>query len=387
MIRILQCVNDMHRAGLETMLMNYYRNIDREKIQFDFLTHRPQRSDYDDEIESLGGKIYYAPRLYPQNYPKYFKWMKQFFSEHPEYKIIHSHIDAMSYLPLKAAKKANIPVRIAHSHNTSIDKDFKYLLKQYFRSRITTVATDYCTCGQEAGKFLFGNKDFTFIPNAIEVDKFLYDKDLRNKKRAELGIKDEFVVGHVGRLSYQKNHKLLIEIFDSLLKLERNALLVLVGVGEKEEEIKKQIHELGLDSKVKFLGNRSDVNELYQAMDVFVMPSFFEGVPVVGIEAQFSDLPCIFSDRVPKEVKFNSKTQFVKLEAALDEWVKSIEKTKNIERNSKAKDLQNSQYDIKVAHSILENYYLDIVKRHDAIFSRERGRYVVYSKQCDIQDK
>lgn len=363
MIRILQCVNDMHRAGLETMLMNYYRNIDREKIQFDFLTHRPQRSDYDDEIESLGGKIYYAPRLYPQNYPKYFKWMKQFFSEHPEYKIIHSHIDAMSYLPLKAAKKANIPVRIAHSHNTSIDKDFKYLLKQYFRSRITTVATDYCTCGQEAGKFLFGNKDFTFIPNAIEVDKFLYDKDLRNKKRAELGIKDEFVVGHVGRLSYQKNHKLLIEIFNSLLKLERNALLILVGVGEKEEEIKKQIHELGLDSKVKFLGNRSDVNELYQAMDVFVMPSFFEGVPVVGIEAQFSDLPCIFSDRVPKEVKFNSKTQFVKLEAALDEWVKSIERAKNIERNSKAKDLQNSQYDIKVAHSILENYYLDIVNK------------------------
>ena len=210
---------------------------------------------------------------------------------------------------------------------------------------------------------MFGNKDFTFIPNAIEVDKFLYDKDLRNKKRAELGIKDEFVVGHVGRLSYQKNHKLLIEIFNSLLKLERNALLILVGVGEKEEEIKKQIHELGLDSKVKFLGNRSDVNELYQAMDVFVMPSFFEGVPVVGIEAQFSDLPCIFSDRVPKEVKFNSKTQFVKLEAALDEWVKSIEKTKNIERNSKAKDLQNSQYDIKVAHSILENYYLDIVNK------------------------
>ena len=266
-------------------------------------------------------------------------------------------------MPLKAAKKANIPVRIAHSHNTSIDKDFKYLLKQYFRSRITTVATDYCTCGQEAGKFLFGNKDFAFIPNAIEVDKFLYDKDLRNKKRAELGIKDEFVVGHVGRISYQKNHKLLIEIFNSLLKLERNALLILVGVGEKEEEIKKQIHELGLDSKVKFLGNRSDVNELYQAMDVFVMPSFFEGVPVVGIEAQFSDLPCIFSDRVPKEVKFNSKTQFVKLEAALDEWVKSIERTKNIERNSNAKDLQNSQYDIKVAHSILENYYLDIVNK------------------------
>ena len=346
MIRILQCVNDMHRAGLETMLMNYYRNIDRDKIQFDFLTHRPERSDYDDEIERLGGKIYYAPRLYPQNYPKYFKWMKQFFKDHPEYKIVHSHIDAMSYLPLKAAKKANIPVRIAHSHNTSIDKDFKYLLKQYFRSKITTVATDYCTCGQEAGEFLFGDKDFTFIPNAIEVDKFLYAKDLREKKRTELGIKDEFVIGHVGRLSYQKNHKLLIEIFNAFSKVERNTLLLLIGVGEKEGEIKKQVHDLGLDSKVKFLGNRSDVNELYQAMDVFLMPSFFEGVPVVGVEAQFSDLPCIFSDRVPKEVKFNSKTQFVKLEANLDEWVRSIEKVKNIERNSIAKDFLYSQYDI-----------------------------------------
>ena len=236
-------------------------------------------------------------------------------------------------------------------------------MKQYFRSKITTVATDYCTCGQEAGEFLFGDKDFTFIPNAIEVDKFLYAKDLREKKRTELGIKDEFVIGHVGRLSYQKNHKLLIEIFNAFSKVERNTLLLLIGVGEKEGEIKKQVHDLGLDSKVKFLGNRSDVNELYQAMDVFLMPSFFEGVPVVGVEAQFSDLPCIFSDRVPKEVKFNSKTQFVKLEANLDEWVRSIEKVKNIERNSKAKDLLNSQYDIKVAHSILENYYLDIVNK------------------------
>ena len=134
MIRVLQCVNNMHRAGLETMLMNYYRNMDRTKIQFDFLTHRPFRSDYDDEIESLGGRVYYAPRLYPQNYPKYFSYMKEFFACHPEYKIVHSHIDSMSYLPLLAAKKAGIPVRIAHSHNTRIDKDFKYPLKCFFRS-------------------------------------------------------------------------------------------------------------------------------------------------------------------------------------------------------------------------------------------------------------
>lgn len=320
MIRILQCVNDMHRAGLETMLMNYYRNIDRDKIQFDFLTHRPNRSDYDDEIESLGGKMYYAPRLYPQNYPEYFKWMKRFFAEHPEYKIVHSHIDAMSYLPLKAAKTANIPVRIAHSHNTSIDKDFKYLLKQYFRSKITSVATDYCACGQEAGKFLFGDEKFSFIPNAIEVDKFLYNEKIRAEKRQELDIQNQFVVGHIGRLSYQKNHKLLIKIFDELQRKLPESLLLLVGVGEKEEEIRNLVCELGLESKVRFLGNRNDVNEIYQAMDVFVMPSFFEGVPVVGVEAQFSDLPCIFSDKVPSEVKFNSKTKFVSLDATIEEY-------------------------------------------------------------------
>lgn len=364
MIRILQCVNDMHRAGLETMLMNYYRNIDREKIQFDFLTHRPQRSDYDDEIESLGGKIYYAPRLYPQNYPKYFKWMKQFFIEHPEYKIVHSHIDAMSYLPLKAAKKANIPVRIAHSHNTSIDKDFKYLLKQYFRSRITTVATDYCTCGQEAGKFLFGNKDFTFIPNAIEVDKFLYDENLRDKKKAELGIKDELVIGHVGRLSYQKNHKFLIEVFNELLKSKSNALLVLVGVGEKEREIKKQVQEFGLESKIKFLGNRNDVNELYQAMDIFVMPSFFEGVPVVGIEAQFSGLSCIFSDHVPKEVDFSGNCDFISLNCDTSKWKQIIlQKADESDRLTKSIKVKGSNYNIQNAHGILEDYYKKMQKR------------------------
>lgn len=363
MIRVLQCVNDMHRAGLETMLMNYYRNIDRTKIQFDFLTHRPGKSDYDDEILSLGGKVYYAPRLYPQNYPAYFKYMKKFFAEHPEYQIVHSHIDSMSYLPLLAAKKAGVLVRIAHSHNTSIDKDFKYILKQYFRKKITKAANYYCACGQEAGEFLFPGKEFTFIPNAIEVDKFLYNKEVRDKKRKDLGLANEFVVGHVGRLSYQKNHELLIRIFDELHKKDANTVLLLIGVGEKEDEIRKQVHELNLDECVRFLGNRDDVNELYQAMDVFVMPSLFEGIPVVGVEAQFAGLPCVFSNKVPVEVKFSSKTQFVGLDSKLEDWIKAIEKYKGTEKNIAAEDLENSQYDIKKAYAILQNYYLDIASK------------------------
>lgn len=191
-MRILQVVNDMHRAGLETMLMNYYRNIDRTKIQFDFLTHRPYKSDYDDEILSLGGRMYYAPRLYPQNYIQYFRWMDKFFEEHLEYQIMHSHIDSMSYLPLLAAKRANVPVRIAHSHNTSIDRDLKYPLKQLFRTRITKVANEYCACGEEAGKFLFGNRDFKVIPNAIETERFIYKEEVRKRVRK---LKD-VVLGH-----------------------------------------------------------------------------------------------------------------------------------------------------------------------------------------------
>ena len=364
MIRILQVVNDMHRAGLETMLMNYYRNIDRTQIQFDFLTHRPNKSDYDDEIISLGGKVYYAPRLYPQNYPKYFRWMKAFFAKHPEYKIIHSHIDTMSYLPLKAAKKAGVPVRIAHSHNTAIDKDFKYLLKLYFKTRINSVATNRLACGQEAGSFLFGNKPFDIIPNAVDAKKFYFNQAIRESKRVALGVQNNFVVGHVGRLSYQKNHKLLIKIFDVLHKKCPESKLMLVGVGEKEQEIRDQASSLELNDSVMFLGNRSDVNELYQAMDVFVLPSLFEGIPVVGVEAQFADLPCLFSDKTPSEVKFNVRTRFVGLDKSPEFWADEILAARDEEsRSNTREDIVNSRYDIKCAHSILEDYYKNLCEK------------------------
>ncbi|MDD6478707.1 MAG: glycosyltransferase family 1 protein [Oscillospiraceae bacterium] len=361
MIRVLQCVNNMHRAGLETMLMNYYRNIDRTKIQFDFLTHRPQRDDYDDEIESLGGKIYRAPRLYPQNYPAYFSYMKKFFASHPEYKIVHSHIDAMSYLPLLTAKRAGVPVRIAHSHNTSIDLDFKYPLKRYFRAQINGVANYRLACGERAGEFLFGGKDFSVIPNAIDTGKFCFNPEISIAKKRELNLEGKFVVGHIGRFSYQKNHKFLIKIFSEILKREKNAVLLLVGNGEKEDLIKRQVSELGISEQVLFLANRSDVNELYGAMDVFVLPSHFEGIPVVGIEAQFSGLACVFSDKVPNEVAFTDNCSFVSLDASAGSWAEQILSFKNFERASI--DNSNSLYDIKNAHIILEKYYTDLYEK------------------------
>lgn len=363
MIRILQCVNDMHRAGLETMLMNYYRNIDRNEIQFDFLTHRPNRSDYDDEIESLGGKVYYAPRLYPQNYLSYFKYMKEFYATHTEYKIVHSHIDSMSYLPLLAAKKANIPIRIAHSHNTAIDRDYKYFLKSYFKLKLPEVANYYCACGKAAGEFLFPGKKYTYIPNAIEIDRFLYDKNVRIKKRAELGIKDEIVIGHIGRMSYQKNHKFLIDIFEEILKRENNCVLLLIGVGEKLDEIKKYVEKMDLNDHIRFLGNRSDVGELYQAMDVFVMPSLFEGLPVVGVEAQFSGLPCIFSDKVPEEVEFTNKVKFVPLNYEKKVWANIVIAAARDKINRERPELRNSIFNIEKSATLLTDYYKELLSR------------------------
>lgn len=361
MIRILQCVNIMDRAGLETMLMNYYRNIDRTQIQFDFLTHRPNKGAYDDEIESLGGKVYHAPRLYPQNYPTYFKWMANFFREHPEYKIVHSHIDSMSYLPLLAAKKARVPVRIAHSHSTAIDRDVKYLLKQYYRSQITSVANYYCACGKEAGEYLFKNKEFAIIPNAIQVDKFLYQEQIRCQIRKKLNLSDKTVIGHVGRFSYPKNHHFLISVFNEIYKNNSNTVLLLIGVGEKEKEIRNQVESLGLCDSVLFLGNRADVNELYQAMDVFVMPSFFEGVPLTGIEAQFSGLNCIFSDKVPTEVDFSGNCSFISLNEKTEKWVTQIlHNCDQTGRLLRSQALKGSQYNIKNACQYLENFYLQL---------------------------
>ncbi len=358
MIRVLQCVNNMHRAGLETMLMNYYRNIDRTKIQFDFLTHRPDRSDYDDEIESLGGKIFHAPRLYPQNYPAYFSYMKIFFKEHPEYKIVHSHIDAMSYLPLLAAKKAGVPVRIAHSHNTSIDLDFKYILKRFFKSRINDVANYRLACGEEAGRFLFKKHEFEVLPNAVDAQRFYFNRDVNITKKRELQVEDKFVVGHIGRISYQKNHKFLIDVFFEILKREKNAVLLLVGTGDKENRVKEQVRKLGIEEQVHLLGNRDDADELYQAMDVFVLPSLFEGIPVVGIEAQFSGLPCVFSDKVPNEVAFTDSCRFLSLNMLPCDWAEQVLKFKDCDRV--LLEDSNTLYDIKNAHTILEKYYMDL---------------------------
>lgn len=358
MIRILHCVNDMKRAGLETMIMNYYRKIDRSKIQFDFLTHRDKPGDYEEEIKKLGGKIYRAPRLYPKNYFRYFKFMKKFFSEHPEYKIVHSHIDSMSFLPLLASKKSNVPFRISHSHSNSIEKDYKYVLKEIFRLMIPMVANKYMACSNDAARYLFGNREATIVVNAIDANRFYFDNEIRDKKRKELGIKNEFVIGHVGRMDDVKNHKYLLNIFYEINKIDGNCLLLLVGSGKNYDAIKKQAKELNVEDKTIFLGNREDANELYQAMDILIFPSMFEGLGIVPVEAQFTGLPCLLSNALPREVCFTDDCLFLNIKDNPLIWaLKSLEIKK---ANQKRVSKYDCRYDISNSYKLLERYYQNL---------------------------
>lgn len=303
-VRILEVVNVMDRAGLETMLMNHYRRMDRDLIQLDFLTHRPVEGAYDAEIRELGGHIFRAPRLYPQNCLAYRGFMRSFFAEH-YYPVVHSHIDAMSAFPLAVARSTGVAVRIAHSHSDSVDRDYRYPIKELARRRLPGIATHYWACSEAAGVFLFGerNRDkLHIVKNAIDLSGFAFDTSARASARAELGVVDgQLVIGHVGRFSAVKNQAFLVDVLAAAVSRGEDAVLALAGDGELRGKIEHMAHAVGLSDRVRFLGLRDDVARLEQGFDVLVFPSLHEGIPLTLVEAQASGLPVLASDRVSGE--------------------------------------------------------------------------------------
>lgn len=360
-IRVLQIVNYMDRGGLETMLMNYYRHIDRKKIQFDFLVHREKEAQYDNEIEELGGRIYRVPQLNPFSSTYRINEM-DFFHKH-FYQIVHCHMDCMSAFPLFHAKRAGVPVRIAHSHSTSQNKDIKYPIKMMCKQFIPMSATHLFACGMEAGEFMFGKNKFKIMRNAIEMDKFLFDVSIRSKVRDKFGFKDEVVLGHVANFGRAKNHLYLLDIFNEYHKLNPKSKLLLVGDGSERKNIENKIGILGLRNDVVLAGVRSDVNKLLQAMDVFVFPSLYEGLPVTMIEAQTSGLPCVISQNVPQETDITELVFRVSLDAPLKEWVEKIESALKIKRESQKEVIQKSGFDIKENVNWLENFYTKVYEK------------------------
>ncbi len=366
-IRVLMIFTVMNRGGAETMIMNYYRNIDRTKIQFDFVVHRQEKGAYDDEIRRLGGRIYVFPAVRPSNFSKYKKQIREFLDIHSEYRIIHSHAQELAYYFYKIAHEKGIPFIITHSHNASMLWDIKAPLRIFWRKIMFKYINVYFSCGLEAAKHYYGKKrarQSILMHNAIDVVQFEYNENARRKIRKELNIPDDgYVIGNVGRFSKQKNHPFILKVFASFIKRHSDSWLMLVGEEDDKHTVRKRAEELGIERHVVFTGLRTDIPEILSALDCILMPSLFEGVSVAMIEEQASGLPLITSDKVPDEVAILPSTEFVPLKADTDVWVSALERYRNIPRNANAADaVRNAGYDIKTNATELQEYYLALSK-------------------------
>lgn len=370
LVRILHIVTIMNRAGLETMLMNYYRNIDRSKLQFDFLVHRNTKGDYDDEITALGGKIYYIQPMTLKDTPGYINRLSNFFKVHPEYNIVDSHLDALSAMPLAAAKKAGVVTRIAHSHTNSFDNDIKRPIRMIMKRFIRFYATDYMGCSLDALIFMFGSvgRTGTVMKNAIDLSEFKFSKGTRRSMRKSLSIRNStLTIVHVGRFNYPKNHSFLVDVFHELKESVPDATLILVGGGAGVSSIKKKVNELGLQNDIKFLGLRPDVSNILQAADVFVMPSIYEGIPVVSIEAQATGLPCVFSSAVSNEVNLFGLSSFIDLDSRLSAWASEIVRLTELTRKTRVDEVRAAGYDINLQAKKYEAQILGIDRGYRAL--------------------
>ncbi|MBR6728322.1 MAG: glycosyltransferase family 1 protein [Clostridia bacterium] len=359
-IRILIVNGKMICGGVEAFIMNIYRHIDRSKIQFDFLVHYKERFFYDDEIEALGGRIH---RLSFRNDNRYFKYksdLKRFFGEHPEYRVVWGHMDGLASIYLKAAKKCGVSVTMSHSHITSAERSLKGLVKRVLRGNLCKYADRRFACSTEAGRYLYGKHDFKVMPNAIAVEKFGFDPEARARIREANGWQGKTVVGHLGRFNPQKNHLYLIDIFKAYLKRDPDAVLCLCGDGELQGSVRDYVAQCGLEDKVTFTGNISNANEYYQAFDMFVMPSLYEGLPVSGVEAQTAGLRCYFADTITRETSLvPQNVRFLSIKQDPAAWAEVLEKTDEATRAATFDTVAASEYNIQKLVEMLEKLLTD----------------------------
>lgn len=350
-MRILQATVANDRGGLTGYILSNYRNIDRTRFQFDFLT-------YDDvlgfraEVEAMGARIYQLPRA--SHFLAYVAGLKALQRKN-HYDAIHLHLSYANPAVLLAAKLAGFPRVLVHSHSTWLDdrrplaRMAKSLLHRIGRSLMPYIADDMLACSGWAADWMYPpsvRSRAVTMHNAITLSRFAYREDVRMRLRSELGIsKNEFCLGHVGRFTYQKNHEFLIRVFAAVHERQKDAVLLLIGDGPERAEVEQQVHAAGLDGCVCFLGQRDDIAELYSAMDAMVLPSRFEGLCIVAIEAQMSGLPCICSDALPSEAGVLKTFRQLPLTAAVDDWADTVCAARGVERHSRTDELRQAGYD------------------------------------------
>lgn len=363
-IRVLHVVTQMNRNGLESRIMDIYRNIDRTRIQFDFLTHRKEPGHFDEEIISLGGKVYNLDKINPLKFTQYIKWLNDFFAEHA-YKIVHVHLNHYSTWALEAAKKAGVPVRIAHSRNSGVDPNWKAIFKIGSKLFINFPTTHKFACSLQAGIYLFGKRSiqppnfFKVIPNGFNLDAFSYLDASRKLMREFLGLNDEIAIVHVGRFTYQKNHKFLINVFKEIKNLNYSSKFFLLGDGELKDSVRKQVDDMSLGDSVVFLGNRKNIGEYLQAMDAMIFPSVYEGFGTVVLESQCNGLPTLASSALPKEIKITDCLEVMSLKKKPYEWATTImHMVETIKRKDRKSEVKNAGYDITDTYKMLSEFYL-----------------------------
>lgn len=364
-IRVLHVLGTTNLGGAESRIMELYRCIDRSKVQFDFLVHTREEGHYSKEIHELGGHIYSLPRFKVINLAEYKKAIRSFFKEHREFVAVQGHMTSTASIYLPIAKKENPSiVTIAHARSAGVDKGAKGYVTKILRYSLKKKA-DYCfTCSKEAGISVFGKKwveqgNVWTIPNAIDANRFRYNEAVRKEVREQLGIQDKFVIGHVGRFGFMKNHTYLVDIFAELCKQREDMALVLIGKGEEEANIHEKLKNLGIEDKVLFLGNQFDVERYYQAFDYFVFPSTFEGLPGSVAEAQAAGLHCLISDRITREVALTDLVSYRSIEEEPRLWAEEILQNadKAFIREDMREEIARKGFDVNTQAALMEEFY------------------------------
>lgn len=367
-IRILHVLTAMNMAGTETLLMNFYRNIDRSRVQFDFAVTSTEHCDYDDEITSLGGKIIHYPLYNPLKHESYKKWWNDFFTEHPEYKVVHGHIGSTAAIYLKIAKKHGC-FTIAHSHSTKGNFSLINLAYQIYSYPTRYIADQFFGCSQKAlvdryGKKVANSSKARVINNGIDAEKYIFNPEIRNEMRTEFKENEnQLIIGTVGRLTEAKNPFETIRICKMLKDRGLNFKFLWFGDGELKADIIQSVNENHLENTIKLMGKRSDIYNVLQAFDIFLFPSIFEGLGIACIEAQASGLPTLCSDTIPPEANISDCCVFLPLNDTAA-WCDEIEKTvsyigsSEYQRPDNFKAVENAGYEIKNEAKWLENFYI-----------------------------
>ena len=362
-VKVLQMIASLYNGGSQTMVMNLYKNIDINRVQFDFVVDHPEYDYYKELIEQMGGHVYVMPLLNGKNINEVRTAWDNLFNKHPEYKILHSHARSYASVYLPIARKHGVKT-IIHSHNTSDGKGISSVVKKIIQYPLRYQSDYYFGCSKDAGRWLFGDKivnsdRFYVLNNAIDAKQFRYSSEIRSQYRKEFGLSEENVYIQVGSLSDQKNHVFTIEVFNKLCKLQPDCKLYIIGVGENEEKIRNLIKEYNLDNNVILLGRRNDVNNLLQMADCYIMPSVFEGLSVAAIEAQASGIKCFLSDVVSKDVCITDVCEFLPLE--VDKWVEAL--NKRFERKDTYQMIVDAGYEINDTAKGLTEFYEEIVNK------------------------